>query len=178
MKKLLKGFTVFELVLISIMAALGIASKTIIVPLIHIVTGALFIPGGALAGGFYMMWILLGAAIVKKPGAATLVALVQAIMIIVLGGMGTHGIMSLLTYSLPGITTDLFLIIRRRYDLVDCFFGCIIANMTGTFLSNLVFFRLPIIPLVFSLSLAALSGGLGGFIAYTIVKSLRTYEIY
>lgn len=52
--KALRGFSIFQLVIISVVAALGVATKPIIVPLVHIITGPLFIPGGAIAGGFYM----------------------------------------------------------------------------------------------------------------------------
>jgi len=48
-----------------------------------------------------------------------------------------------------------------------------LANISGTMLSNLVFFRLPVIPLLLSLCAASLSGGLGGLIAYNIVKTLK-----
>jgi len=65
-RMLLKQFTVYELIIIALTASLGIASKPIIVPLIHLITGPLFIPGGAVAGGFYMMWIVLGATLVGK----------------------------------------------------------------------------------------------------------------
>ncbi|HHX74678.1 MAG TPA: hypothetical protein GX699_07225, partial [Firmicutes bacterium] len=51
-RKLLSRFSTFELVLLALMACLGIATKPIIVPLTHIITGPLFIPGGVIAGGF------------------------------------------------------------------------------------------------------------------------------
>ena len=88
-------------------SALGIATKPIVVPLVHIITGPLFIPGGAIAGGFYMFWIVLGAGIVKKSGTGTLIGIVQGILVIATGTMGTHGIMSIVSYTLPGIVTDL-----------------------------------------------------------------------
>ncbi len=179
MGRFLSRFSMFELIIIAMMAALGIATKPVVVPLAHIITGPLYIPGGAVAGGFYMMWIVLGAGIVKKPGTATLIALVQAIMIIVTGFYGTHGILSIATYTLPGLAVDaLLLIIRSKgNNMIDCFLGGIAANISGTFLSNIVFFRLPLIPLILSLSSAALSGGLGGIIAYNIIKGFEKYNL-
>ncbi|KKH59838.1 hypothetical protein DU75_07730, partial [Methanosarcina mazei] len=105
-RKFFNGFSVFNLVIIAMMAALGIATKPVVVPLAHIITGPLYIPGGAIAGGFYMMWIVLGAGLVGKRGTATLIAVVQAIMVISLGIFGTHGIMSFFTYILPGLAVD------------------------------------------------------------------------
>ncbi|HKL43314.1 MAG TPA: ECF transporter S component [Clostridia bacterium] len=177
MKKsnLLKNFTVFELITIALTASLGIASKPIITPLTHLITGPLFIPGGAVAGGFYMMWIVLGAALIKKRGSATLIALTQGIIIMITGAFGSHGVISLITYGLPGFAIDIiFTILNRKLNSsLDFFAAGIIANISGTYLSNLVFFRLPLLPLIISLSIGALSGGLGGLLAFFIYNNVK-----
>src|SRR6056297_4224493 len=111
----LRGFSILELVLIGLVAALGIATKPIVVPLVHILTGPLFIPGGAVAGGFYMLWIVLGAGLVKRRGAGTVIALTQALMVVVLGIYGTHGIVSIVTYSLPGVAVDVVFACSRDH---------------------------------------------------------------
>ncbi len=169
------SFTVLDFILMALMAALGIATKPLIVPLVHMVTGPLFIPGGAVAGGFYMFWIALSAGLTKKRGSALITAFIQAIIITVTGSFGSHGLLSLFTYTLPGMMIDIvFLIIRRKWtSKMDFFLAGIIANITGTYLSNLVFFRLPAVPLVLSLASAVLSGGLGGLIAYAIYKNIQ-----
>ncbi|WP_105616603.1 ECF transporter S component [Vallitalea okinawensis] len=179
MRQKLRYFTVFEMMLIALMASLGIATKSIIVPLIHMITGPLYIPGGSLAGGFYMMWLILGAGFINKKGTATLIALVQGVMVMVMGFYGSHGALSIISYTLPGIMIDIFLLLFKGQcrSLGACFFACILANITGTFMSNLLFFRLPIIPLLFSISLAAFSGGIGGYIAYFLINRFRAYEI-
>lgn len=175
-KSFLDKFTMFNLIVIALMAALGIATKPVVMPLSHLITGPLYIPGGSIAGGFYMFWIVLGHGIVGKPGTATLICIVQAIMIMGLGILGNHGVMSLFTYTIPGIAVDLILlIIRKNADTpISCFIAGIVANTSGTFLSNLVFFRLPLIPLILCLSSAALSGGLGGIIAYSLMKKINS----
>ena len=173
-KGIISNFSIFEIVIIALMAALGLASKPIVVPLAHMITAPLFIPGGAVAGGFYMMWIVLAAALVNKRGAATLTAFAQSLMIMIMGSFGSHGAISVLTYTLPGLMVDLcFLVFRRQITIpLDFFVAGIIANLSGTYLSNLVFFRLPAIPLTLSLASGALSGGLGGIIAYYISKKI------
>ncbi len=178
-KEFFTKFTVFDLVIMAIVAALGIAIKPVIVPLIHIITGPLFIPGGAIAGGFYMMWIVVGAGLVGKRGTATLIAAVQAIIVIAVGFVGTHGIMSLVTYIAPGIAVELLLwITRQRGDnIFSCFFAGMVANVVGTLLSNFVFFKLPLIPLLLTLAGAALSGGLGGLLAYVVIRGFKKLKI-
>ena len=178
LKRLLAGFSIYHLIIIALMAGLGVATKPIIVPLAHMITGPLYIPGGVIAGGFYMMWLILGAGLVKKPGTATLISAVQAIMMVSLGIYGTHGVVSFFTYIIPGLAVDILLIFfKDSAKLTPCFLGGIVANLSGTFLVNIVFFRLPIIPLVLALSSAALSGGLGGVIAYSIIKQFAKYDI-
>ena len=59
MKRLFKPFSTQDLVVITMMAALGLAIKPIVTPLSQIITGPLYIPGGVVAGAFYMLWIVL-----------------------------------------------------------------------------------------------------------------------
>ena len=47
------------------------------------------------------------------------------------------------------------------------------ANVAGSFGVNLVMFNLPFVPLLLSLCVAALSGGLGGLLANTVVKKIK-----
>lgn len=175
MTTLLRRYTVFDLIIIALMASLGIALKPLVVPLAHILTGPLYIPGGVVAGGFYMMWIVLGAGIVGKLGSATLIAVVQTIVVISLGVYGTHGIMSFITYMIPGLAIDLvWFLFRHRGCCLGCLFvGGIVANVSGSLSVNLVFFRLPWVPLLLSLSIAALSGGLGGIVAFQLLTKIR-----
>ncbi|MCK4260375.1 MAG: ECF transporter S component [Halanaerobiales bacterium] len=176
---MLSRYSMFDLVIIALMACLGIAIKPLVVPLAHIITGPLYIPGGVIAGGFYMMWMVLGAGLIGKRGTATLIALVQAIVILSLGIFGTHGLLSLFTYILPGIAVDIVILFTGRKGCGSgcCFLAGVAANISGTFLVNLVFFRLPLLPLILSLSSAALSGGLGGIIAYSMIRQLVRYNV-
>ena len=178
-EKFLNRFSAFELIVIAVISALGIATKPIIVPLVHIVTGPLFIPGGAVAGGFYMFWIVLGMGIVKKTGTGFLTGIVQGVLVIALGTMGTHGIMSIVSYTLPGAAVDLVFLASKdkKYNALHYVFSCMAANITGTLISNMLFFRLPFSTVILMLSLAALSGALGGLIAYSISKRLENMEI-
>ena len=73
-------FKLNDYIIMAMMAAMGIAIKVIIVPLSHIITGPLFIPGGVVAGGFYMSFLVLGEGITKKRGSATIIAFIQAVI--------------------------------------------------------------------------------------------------
>jgi len=175
MRDFLKRFSMFDLAVISMTAAMGIGIKPIIVPLVHIVTGPLYIPGGAAAGGFYMLWIVLGLGITGKLGTGTLIGLVQGLMVIITGVYGTHGAVSIITYTLPGLVTDTGAILlgKRLITPAGFFLLGLLANISGTLLSSMIFFRLPLIPLLLSLCAASLSGGLGGLIAYRLTRELQ-----
>lgn len=177
--RFLSRFSVFDLVIIAILSALGVATKPIVVPLVHIITGPLFIPGGAVAGGFYMMWVVLGAGFVKKTGAATLVGLVQGILVISTGIMGTHGIMSIASYTIPGIVVDIVFLFskNKNFNILHYVFGTMAANVTGTLIANILFFRLPRVTVVLVLASAALSGTIGGIIVWSINQALNKIQI-
>ncbi|MGI5825113.1 MAG: ECF transporter S component [Bacillota bacterium] len=178
-QKALHRYTMFDLLIIAVMAALGIAVKPIVVPLAHMVGAPLMIPSGALAGGLYMMWMVVALGITGKYGTATLVALVQALLVLFTGVVGSHGIMSLVSYTLPGIALDLvmFLIGHRICCLPCAFLAGAVANLTGTYSVNSIFFSLPFQFLVLIMAIALLSGGIGGIIAWQLLKVLRKYKI-
>ena len=178
--KFLEKFSLFELIFLALAAAAGIAVKPVVVAVSHLITGPLFIPGGAVAGGFYMLFIVLGGALVGKRGSVTLVCLIQTLLVLVSGVYGSHGAASLITYVAPGLLVDLLWILCRTNgaSLLACFSGVIVANVSGTILVNLVFFRLPLIPLLFTAVLAALSGGLGGIVTWQIVKRFKKLDIF
>ena len=179
MNKILQHFTVRDLVLIAAMAALGIAIKPVVVPLVHLVSMPLMIPGGALAGGLYMMWMVVAEGLTGKRGTATMVGFVQAILVMVAGVAGSHGAMSLLSYTLPGVAVDLgLLLMRHRVCCLPCaFVAGVLANLAGTVMSNVIFFSLPLIPLLLSLTVSAFSGGIGGLLSWQLLKSLKRFGI-
>lgn len=113
-EKKFEKLTLFDLVTIAMMAALGIAVKVVLVPRILLFIAHFLSPEDPFPG-IYMLFIVLGALLVKKTGAAFLVCLVQAILVTVTGTMGSHGIMSMLTYLMPGIGVEMLYFIIGRY---------------------------------------------------------------
>jgi len=174
-----RRFKLADYVIIAMLAAMGIASKVIVVPLAQAITGPLFIPGGVVAGGFFMMFVILGTALTGKIGAALLVSLVQAVLVTITGTFGSHGAASLFTYALPGIAVEVWFLLSRHRGCCPlcCFIGGMVANLTGTFAVNLAIFNLSFTPLILSIAVAALSGGLGGLVASTVARNLKKLDI-
>ena len=178
-QKALQRFTIKDLIITAAMAALGVAVKAVVTPVIHLASAPLLIPGGSLAGGIYMMWLVVAAGITGKRGVATLTGLVQALLVILTGVGGSHGLLSLVSYTLPGLVVDIWLLIsRHNICCLPCsFISCILANICGVASVNFMFFRLPAIPLLLSLTVAAFSGGVGGVLSWHLLKALKKHNI-
>ncbi len=174
----LRKYSSQDLLYIAIMSALGLATKPIVTPLIHLISAPLMIPGGSLAGGLYMMWIALAIAIVNKPGAGFLVGLTQAIVMLSMGYFGNHGAVSLISYTIPGLIAEIISLFFRNKNTI--YFHVIIvtaANLTGAVIVTIIVMRLATIPFIISLIAAAISGIAGGIISYSIFNKLTKFRI-
>jgi hypothetical protein len=178
-RKFFARFGLVDLMVIALMGALGIAVKAVITPLVHIITGPLFIPGGVVAGGVYMMFLVLAASLTGIRGAAALCGLCQGIMVLFVAVAGSHGALSIVSYTLTGAAVDLLMLLIRHKGCcaLCCFFGGMAANIAGTLIVNSAFFSMPFVPLMLSLAAGALSGGLGGALAWAVASQLRKYRV-
>jgi metal-sulfur cluster biosynthetic enzyme len=53
----------------------------------------------------------------------------------------------------------------------------LLANIAGTAVGNLIFFALPLIPFLLTLFVSALSGAIGGLLAWELLSALRKHGI-
>ena len=180
MKPFLPKYTLSDYVLIAMTVALSFAVKAVVNPLAQILTGPLFIPGGVAAGGFYMLFIVIPPAITGKRGLALFTALVQAMLIMFIGIPGSHGAATMVTYTVPGLAVEAVWLLSGRYagGVVCCFFAGLCANIAGSYAVNTLLFQLPFVPLMLSLSVSALSGGLGGWASFWLAARLRRLSIW
>lgn len=164
-----KSFRVYDLILVAMLTALSIAMKAVAGTLVRMVTGPLGIPGGTLAGGFYMLWLPLAVALTGKRGAALVVAILQTVIMITTGAPGSHGIWTLITYTIPALPVEIIMFSKKKgYNILHFLFAAACANIAGTYLTNQALFRLSFYPLMFTLLAAAFSGALGGVVAYFV----------
>ncbi|MFA6866369.1 MAG: ECF transporter S component [Clostridia bacterium] len=174
-KKRWNNFSIYDLILIAMLAALSIAFKAIVGTLIRMITGPLGVPGGALAGGFYMLWLTLAIALTNKRGSALFIAIIQIIVLLTTGLPGSHGVWTIITYFLPAVAVELVFLHKPKegYNILQFIIGTILANIVGTIGSNLLFYRLSAWAFLFVLLAASLSGALGGVLGYLIVKQIE-----
>ncbi len=169
-------YTARDLVFIALMAAAGIATKPLIVPVIRVVAVPLGLPGGSLVGGLYMMWLILGHAFTGKPWAATLVAVVQAILAWMSGVPGPQGPWMLVMYLAPGMAADLVLRLNPGSATATALspgaamLAGAAANATGIALMCLIVYRIPLLVLALSMAVGAVSGSAGGVLACAIYR--------
>ncbi|MGC9779221.1 MAG: ECF transporter S component [Candidatus Heimdallarchaeota archaeon] len=169
----LKRYSTSDLIIIAIMAALGLGTKQIIRPIVSLVSQPLGIPGGAIVGGFYMLWLVLTKRLSPKFGSGFMFGLTQALVVMILP-FGSHGIFTIITYSLPGLAVDLInLLFRSQADSVICsMIEGAVANFVGSLSVILLIFQLELEPTIFISLLALLTGNLGGILAYYIAKQV------
>jgi hypothetical protein len=166
-------FSTLDLILIAGFAGAGIAVKPFVSTLIHIVSTPLMIPGGSLAGGLYMLWPIMARITTGRTGSATLVGIIQAVVVLLTGIPGSQGVVSLVSYILPCIAIDLIFLAKE--NVLASFFAGIASNLIGVFVVNFFFFKLPIYFLLLVFFISALSGGIGGLIAWGIGKKIKTF---
>ncbi|MBP7563949.1 MAG: ECF transporter S component [Candidatus Cloacimonetes bacterium] len=170
-------FSLNELLIIAILSAIGLAIKPVVTPLVHLISSPLMIPGGSLAGGIYMSWLVLAKLLVPKRGSAFLTGMTQALVVLFLGFFGNHGIFSIVSYGLPGLMIELVALLYHKRNFISSILYCLTANCTGALLIALVIFRMPLIPMMVSLGIASISAVLGGILAWAIFIELKKLKI-
>ncbi len=165
------NFTIRDICLMGLFAALGMVSKPIISPIANLLTDFIKIPGGSVTAGFSMMFIVFCTQCVGKKYCGLLMGVVQAAISIGSGVSATVGLLVFITYTMPGIAVDLvlcsglfnFLPLKQRM----CFAGAI-AVFAGALFTNMLYFRLAFVPFLLFYIFGIISGAFGGYTAYII----------
>ena len=166
--------TTVDIAIMALFASLGIATKGIVQPLVATITGPLYIPTGAVAGGVYMMWPVMAYGLVRKPGTATIISFTQALFSLMIP-IGNFGLFSFVIYLAPGLAIDgFFSLSRHKACCAACCIGAsAIANAAGTFSYSALLLALPEFALLFFTLIAAVSGCIGGFISNILLIRIR-----
>lgn len=170
-----RRFTTRELVLMSLLAASGIACKPLISPIFNLITDFIRIPGGSCTAGFSLMFLVLGKRWVPARGAATMMAAVQALLAILWGTGSVTGVYMLASYLAPGIVIDLVMglgMSRRVSHQAAAQAACALGVVAGAAVNNLLFFRLSLVPALLFYLLGAVSGMFGGWLATLLYRRL------
>lgn len=171
----MKRFSLRNLLFLTLCCDLGLFSKRLIAPAANILTDFLRIPGG-IGTSFSLMFLVVAAELVPIFGCATLMSIIQSMIALSLGMVGSMGILSPIGYIVPGIVIDLIFLLSRKTDL-GTDLTLTLANMFGaasaSLAANFIVFRLPGIPLALYIVVALASGAVCGSFAGVLVKRLR-----
>ena len=171
----MKHFSLRNLLFLTLCCDLGLFSKRLIAPAANILTDFLRIPGG-IGTSFSLMFLVVAAELVPIFGCATLMSIIQSMIALSLGMVGSMGILSPIGYIVPGIVIDLIFLLSRKTGL-GTDLTLTIANMLGaasaSLAANLIVFHLPGVPLALYIVVALASGAVCGSFAGVLVKRLR-----
>lgn len=168
---MLKNYTLRDLIHITMFAAIATVSKVPLRMASNFFANTFGLPGGIINGMYYMFWIIAAYALVGKRGTATLFCIVQAMLSLYLS---SFPVFKIVTFFPPGLAVDaLYLVIRHRGCCKKCMvLGGAVANTAGAVTMALLFLKVPLAGLAVTAVISAFSGGMGGYLAYIVVKQL------
>lgn len=169
---LLKKFNLKDLIYISLFAAIATVTKTPLRVASNLFASTFGLPGGIINGIYYMFWIIAAYGIVGKRGTGTIFCIIQAGLSMYMSAMP---IIKIITFIPPGIAVDLLHVIMNHKEDTKIFMtiGGAVANIAGTLAMSIIVMNIPFIGLVFASMIAGVSGGIGGYFAYVMVKQLK-----
>ena len=171
----MKNISVRDLILLALFADIGFAAKRLIAPFANVLTDFLRVPGG-IGTAFSLMFLVIGACVIRRKGSAAVMGLVQCVLAMSLGMTGAMGMLSPLGYILPGIMIDLIIAACTRYN-VSLPVTMTAANAAGSAMAaltaNFIVFRLRGAVLALYLLIGLISGGMCGLLAAVIFRRIR-----
>lgn len=162
-----------QLVFLSLCVCGGMIAKRVVTPVLNPLTDLIRLPGGGAAAAFSLLFIVLGCTVTDWPFAATLSALTQGALAFCLGMTGYQGAFTLLTYTVPGVATDIVRWFTPRGSEIYFFLSCCLGNLLCAVISNLLVFHLRSLTLLLWLLVAACFGGLAGMLGHLIYRRLK-----
>ena len=170
----MKNITIRDLILLAFFADIGFVSKRLIGPFVNVITDFLRVPGG-IGTAFSLMFLVIGACVIRRKGAATVMSLVQSVLAMALGMTGAMGALSPIGYLIPGIAIDIALALCLKYK-ADLTLTRISANAAGSLMAalcaNFIVFNLHGTVLMLYLLISLISGGICGFLAAMILRRI------
>ena len=168
-------FTLKELIVMTMLAVMGMVLKPFLSPLFNLLTDFIRIPGGSAVAGISEMFLVAAAALIRKRGTALLTGLLQGLISLTTGISAAAGVLVLITYSLPGLAVDLVMLLPvfdRMPEKKRMMLAGGLGVLAGAAATNMLYFRLPLIPFILFYAVGILSGAAGGWLACTILHRL------
>ena len=151
---------------------IGLFCKKLMNPFANVITDALHIPGGV-STGFAIMFIVIATELVQERKSATIMSSVQGLLALMLGRVGSMGILMPIGYIFPGIVIDIVFYFTRNATMQErLVFANALGAMFASLTANILVFQLSGPVLILYLSISALSGTCYGFLATMLTRRL------
>lgn len=164
-----------NLIFLTLCCDMGLFAKRMIAPVANILTDYLRIPGG-IGTSFSIMFLVVASALVSQKGCATIMGLVQSMIALSLGMVGSMGALSPIGYIVPGMAIDIIIWLARRIG-INMQLTMVAANMFGAaaagFTANIIVFHLNGTVLLLYVIVALISGATCGLLADMLAARLR-----
>lgn len=163
------------LIFLALCCDLGLFTKRILAPAANLITDALHIPGG-IGTAFSLMFLVIAAALVQKPGCAGLMGVVQSVLALGFGMIGSMGVLSPIGYIVPGLVIDLVLLQCRKWTVpmqLSLMTANMLASAAASITANMLVFRLRGTVLLLYLAVSLLSGAVCGILAGLLHERLK-----
>ena len=170
----MKRYSLRTVLFLALCCDLGLFSKRIVSPAANLVTDSLHIPGG-IGTSFSLMFLVVAAVLVSQPGCAAMMSMIQSVLALGLGMVGSMGALSPIGYILPGAVIDLLLLattgLRAAWEVRMALINAA-AAVCAALTANWIVFRLEGPALLLYVCVAAVSGALCGLLGAAVARRL------
>lgn len=170
----MKTLNLRTLIFLALCCDLGLFSKRLISPAANMITDFLHIPGG-IGTSFSLMFLVIAAVMVGRFGCAAVMGVVQSVLAVAFGMVGSMGALSVIGYVVPGFVIDLLLFITKKTPLSRqdrIVLANAVAAPSAALTANFIVFHLRGIVLLLYLCVAAASGAIFGLLGAEIARRL------
>ena len=164
-----------RMIFLALCCDLGLFSKRLIAPFANLLTDYLHIPGG-IGTSFSLMFLVIAAALMPGFGTGTLMGMVQSVLALSLGMVGSMGALSPIGYIVPGLVIDCVMLLAKKSrcsDAIMMLTANMLAAASASITANLIVFRLSALSLLLYVSVALTSGAICGLLGAELVSRLR-----
>ena len=164
-----------QLIFMALCCDLGLFAKKLILPAANLVTDVLHIPGG-IGTSFSLLFLITAAFLLPGNWCGAIMGVVQSLMAVGFGMVGSMGALAPVGYIIPGIVIDLA---KRTWtrgwmgEEESILLASILASMSAALSANCVVFHLWGPALWLYAAVAAASGGVCGVLAASLAERLK-----
>lgn len=174
----MQGTRLRKMIFWALCCGLGLFSKRLVGPIANAITGVLRIPGG-IASAFSLMFLAVAGTLAPSRWCCTKMAVVQSMLAVVIGSVGSMGILAPLGYLIPGLVMDTIFLLTRPLPSGDrLIFANAAGSVTAALTANAIVFHLRGLILLLYACVAAASGMLFGLLGGWLSEKLRPVVYY